>query len=87
MVISQTETSDVNSRLKEWRIIPYNFPALVVDVHPPSNCEVSEPSEDLREEMEDLQDGLETKLKYRTLGVEGFIRYGGFGEREFIEGR
>jgi hypothetical protein len=70
-----------------WELTTFNAPGLVIEVAPPDpyrNAQEWRPSEgleyypvddDAREDTEDLQDAADTELRYRSQGVEGFIRY------------
>ncbi len=75
MAIPQTETTSMKDWEKHgWKIVPYNFPTAVVEIEPPPSLDPSE-LVDLGEDAEDLKDGLVTKARYQTQGVEGFIPY------------
>jgi hypothetical protein len=70
-----------------WELTTFNAPGLVIEVAPPDSYRDTQewpPSEgpeyhpvndEAREDAEDLQDAAETELRYRSQGVEGFIRY------------
>jgi hypothetical protein len=88
VIMAQTETVNMSSwQSLGWKITTFNVPSLVIDVTPPESYEdIREwtPSEGLErfdlndealEDAEDIEDANATELRYRSQGVEGFIRY------------
>ena len=76
MANPRTETTSMKDWEKHgWKIVPYNFPTAVVEIEPPPSLVPTDLVGDFREDTEDLEDGLKTKVKYRTQGVEGFVPY------------
>jgi hypothetical protein len=86
--MSQSETVNMSSwQSLGWKITTFNVPILVMEVAPPESYEDTRewtpsegieffnPNDEALEDAEDIEDANATELRYRSQGVEGFIRY------------
>lgn len=82
-IVRSESTSSSAWQSANWELLPSNLPGLVSLGEPPAPqlAVDARSAEQFEAEIVDLQDALETEVRYREKGGEGLLRYSDYRAR------